>query len=513
MENLQNLFKGFSAVLKRLSLTQILLMAAIVLISLIGLLFLVGVFKTVSYGTLYSDLQADEAGEVTAKLTEMGVDYKLSDGGSSIKIPSHKVYQTRISLASLGLPAGGSIGYSIFDKTNLGMTDFVQKVNYRRALEGELARTISDLEEVKAARVHIVIPERRLFEEDQKQATASVVLKLSGSGTLNKRQLFGITHLVASSVEGLQAENITVVDSWGNLLTSPQGGDPMMALTANQLEMKKSVESYLESKAQSLLVSALGNSGAVVRIDAELDFDRVNKTMETYDPDNVAVRSEERLETSAADSSSSIGIDTSVAGGREVTERIITNYEVPRTIETVAASTGNIKKLSIAVLIDGSYEEIENEEGDFERQYIPRDEAELQKLSAIVKRAVGFDSTRNDEFDIVNIAFDTSDFEQEQVELEKIGQKNYYMDVGKKVLTVLGLLLAFLYVKKKLKKIFKAIASYAPPAPPKKQTLTRPPEEEVIVEPPKPKLVDRMRAVASEQPDELTKVIKTMMSE
>ena len=512
MENLQNLFKGFSAILKRLSLTQMLLMAAIVLISLIGLLFLVGVFKTVSYGTLYSDLQADEAGEITAKLSEMGVDYKLTDGGGSIKIPSHKVYQTRISLASLGLPAGGSIGYAIFDKTNLGMTDFVQKVNYRRALEGELSRTISGLEEVRAARVHIVIPERRLFEEDQKQATASVVLKLTGAGMLNKRQLFGITHLVASSVEGLQAENITVVDNWGNLLSSPQGGDPMMALSASQLEMKKSVESYLESKAQSLLVSALGNSGAVVRIDAELDFDRVNKTVETYDPDNVAVRSEERLETSVADSSSSIGVDTSMAGGREVTERIITNYEVPRTVETVASSTGNIKKLSIAVLIDGRYEQVENEEGDLERQYIPREEAELQKLSAIVKRAVGFDNTRNDEFEIVNIAFDTSDFEQEQVALDKIGQKNFYLDVGKKVLTVLGLLLAFLYVKKKLKKVFKAIAGYAPPAP-SKQTLTRPPEEEVIVEPPKPKLVDKMKMVAEEQPDELTKVIKTMMSE
>jgi len=512
MENWQNLFKGLANVLKRFSLTQVLLMTAIVLISLIGLLFLVGVFKTVSYGVLYSDLQPEEAGEISAKLNEMGIDYKLADEGRTVKIPSHKVYQTRISLASLGLPSGGSAGYSIFDKTNLGMTDFVQKVNYRRALEGELSRTISNLEEVRAARVHIVIPEKRLFEEDQKEATASVVLKLSGAGALNKRQLFGITHLVASSVEGLRAENITVVDNWGNLLTSPQGGDPLAALSATQLEMKKAVESYLEGKAQSLLSSALGNSRAMVRIDAELDFDRVQKTMETYDPDNIAIRSEERLETSAADSSSSVGVDTSVAGGNEVTERIITNYEVSKTIETVASATGNVKKLSIAVLIDGRYEEVQNPTGDFEKQYIPRDDAEMEKLSAIVKRAVGFDSTRNDEFDIVNIAFDTSQIEQEQMNLDKVVQKNFYFDIGKKVLTVLGLLLAFFYIKAKIKKAFKAIARMAPPPQPSKVTNI-PPEEDVAVEPQKPKLVDKMKAVADEQPEELTKVIKTMMTE
>jgi flagellar M-ring protein FliF len=522
MDYLQKLFSNAKEIIRNFSLTQILLMITLAVVCTIGLLLVVGVFKTASYGVLYSDLPIEEAGEISTKLDEMGIDFRLTNGGRTIKIPTDKVYQTRISLASLGMPAGGSVGYSIFDKTNLGMTDFVQKVNFRRALEGELSRTITDIEEIKAARVHIVIPEKRLFEDDQKLTTASVVLKLAGVGSLNKRQLFGITHLVASSVEGLRAENITVIDNWGNLLTSPHGGDPIAALSATQLEMKKSVESYLENKAQTLLSGALGNSRAIVRIDADLDFDQVSKSMETFDPDNIAVRSEERLESSMADSSSSIGMDTAKAGGNELSERVITNYEVSKTVETVVSSIGNIKKLSIAVMIDGTYTEVENENGDLEKQYVPRVEAEMEKLSAIVKRAVGFTSTRSDEFEIVNIAFESGNFDSEQKEMDKLGQRNFFIDIGKKVLLGIGLLFAFLYLKKKIKNAFKAIAQYNPPLSanrPHRQQQSYDtqqnniPDEPIIIKPPKPKLVDKMKAVAEEQPDELTKVIKTMMTE
>ncbi len=512
MDYVQRFFEGIKTFLQRFSLTQLLLMAAIFVICVVGIFVVSGVFKSATYGVLYSDLPIDEAGEVTAKLDEMGVPYNLADGGRTVKVPSQKVYQTRISLASLGMPSGGSVGYSIFDKTNLGMTDFVQKVNYRRALEGELGRTISNLEEVQAARVHIVIPEKRLFEEDQKETTASVVLKLGSAGSLSKRQLFGITHLVASSVEGLHAENITVIDNWGNLLTSPQGGDPMVALSATQLEMKKSVESYMEGKAMALLSGALGNSRAIVKVDADLDFDQVNKSIETFDPDNVAVRSEERQEFNSSDTSSSVGADTLHSGGREISERVITNYEVPRTVQTIASSVGNIKKLSIAVMVDGRYEKVQGENGDMEKRYIPRDDAELKQLSSIVMRAVGFDSTRNDEFSIVNTAFDTSDLDQEQQELDKIGQRNFLFNIGKKVGYGALLVLAFFYVKGKIKKTFKAISKMAPP-PPTRTVRAVQEEEEVIVEPPKPKLVDKMRSMAKEQPNEVTKVIKTMMSD
>jgi flagellar M-ring protein FliF len=513
MDFLQRFFDGIKAYVKRFTLTQILLMAGIFIVTLVGLLLAVGAFKSMSYSVLYSDLPEKEAGEVTTSLNEMGIDYKLSDGGRTIRVPAEKVHSTRITLATQGIPTGGSVGYSIFDKTNLGMTEFVQKVNYRRALEGELSRTIADLEEVRAARVHIVIPEKRLFEEDQKKTTASVVLKLSGPGSLNKRQLFGISHLVASSVEGLQTDNITIVDNWGNLLSSPQTGDPMIALSATQLEMKKAVESYLESKAQSILSGALGNSRAIVKIDADLDFDQVSKSIETYDPDQTAVRSEEKQEFTAADSSSSVGTDTLNTGGREISERTITNYEVSRTVETVASSVGTIKKLSVAVMVDGSYEEVETENGDLEQQYIPRDEAELDQLSSIVQRAVGFDSTRADEFSIVNFAFDTKNLVEEQPGFDFMGQYSLYFEIGKKVLIAIGIILAFFYVKGKLKKAIKAVVKMSPPPPPPKKPTRPEPEEEIEVEPPKPKLADKMRSMAKDQPDELTKVIKTMMSE
>jgi len=511
MDVVQNFFDGLKSYLKRFSLTQLLLMAAIIVLCVVGVMFLSGVFKTISFGVLYSDLPVDEAGEVTASLDEMGIDYRLTDGGTTIKIPSGKVYQTRISLASQGLPTGGNKGYSIFDKTNLGMTDFIQKVNYRRALEGELARTIADIEEVRGARVHIVIPEKRLFAEDQEETTASVVLKLAGVGSLGKRQLAGITHLVASSVEGLQAQNITIIDNWGNLLTSVQGGDPMISLSATQLEMKKSVESYLEGKAQSILSSALGNSRAVVRVDADLDFDKVSKTMETYDPENTVVRSEERMESRLADSSRTTGLDTAQTGGNERNERVITNYEVSKTVQTVASSVGNIKKLSVAVMVDGRYREVETDNGDLEQQYIPRDSAELSQLSSIVQRAVGFDTTRNDEFSIVNFEFDTGEMGTETSEYDFVSQPGFLIDVGKKVLIALGLLLAFFYVKGKVKKAFKSIAKYAPPPPPPPPPPQ--PVEEEPPAPPKPKLVDKMKKVADEKPEELTKVIKTIMAD
>ena len=233
-------------------------LGAIATALLIGSMLLLWNMRHIRYETLYANMDPQEASAVVEQLKVRDVPYRLTHGGRTIEVPSGRVYEVRLDMASQNLPRGGTVGYEIFDKTNLGMTDFLQKVNYHRALEGELTKTIMELREVQAARVHLVIPERRLFKEDRKNPTASVLLKLSSSARLNQRQIEGITNLVASSVEGLAPEHITIVDYNGNLLSSHTENDPLMQLSAHQLALQKQVEGYLEQKAQSLLDQVLG---------------------------------------------------------------------------------------------------------------------------------------------------------------------------------------------------------------------------------------------------------------
>jgi len=285
MDSFKNSFGRISEYVGRMSPSQVMMLLGVTTGSIVGIIFMVGWLNSVNYTRLYSGLDEAEAGEVISYLNDNKIAYQLSDGGRTIEVPSDQVYQARISLASQGLPRGGSVGYSIFDQNNLGMTDFLQNLNFRRALEGELTRTIMQLSEVLAARVHIVIPRDRLFEADQQKATASVVLKLSGGG-LAKHQVKGITHLVASSVEGLTPDNITIVDYDGNLLSSGETADLAAGLSSTQLDVRKQVEQYLEQKAQTMMDGVLGDGKSIVRVTADLDFQQLERTSEIYDPNS-----------------------------------------------------------------------------------------------------------------------------------------------------------------------------------------------------------------------------------
>ncbi|HEX9916952.1 MAG TPA: flagellar basal-body MS-ring/collar protein FliF, partial [candidate division Zixibacteria bacterium] len=413
-----------------------------------GLVLLVSWVRNVSYVPLYSGLDASEAGVVVDKLIEGKVPYRLSNRGTTILVASSRVYDIRIKLAAEGLPRTGTIGYEIFDKSNLGMTDFLQKVNYRRALEGELTKTICQLREVQAARVHIVIPERRLFEKDKIEATASVALKLSPAHPLGKSQIQGIAYLVASSVEGLKPGNITIVDYEGNLLSSNNDGNSLASLSGSQMELRQNVESYLETKAQSLLDGVIGQGKSIVRVTAELNFEQAEKTLEEYDPEKLTIRSEER----------------STEGEKE---NVITNYEVNRTVEHIIGEVGNIKRLSVAVMVDGNYTTTTNEQtGATEKKYIPRTQEELDRLASIVKSAVGFDDTRTDKLEIASVAFDRTKMEDEQKELDKIEKRNNYFSIGEKVTIVIGVLLGLLVLHRIIKKASKSISEIAASAQP-----------------------------------------------
>lgn len=519
MGSFKDIFKNFSGVVGRMTPSQVMMLFGIVAGTIVGAVLLIGWVNNVTYSRLYSNLEESEAGEVINYLNDNKIPYKLADGGKSIEIPADDVYKTRISLAAEGLPRAGSIGYSIFDKNNLGMTDFLQNLNFRRALEGELTRTIMQLSEVQAARVHIVIPKDRLFREDKKEATASVLLKLKGHSQLARPQIAGISHLVASSVEGLSPENITIVDYEGNLMSGGRKSDPLAGLSTSQLEVRQSVESYLQDKAQSMLDGVLGNGKAIVRVTADLNFQQVEKTAETYDPNAPVIRSEER--TKITNASTDKAEPPNESNQQENSETIVTNYEINKTVEHIINAVGTIDRLSVAVMVDGTYQVPEGGTGEGAPVYQPRSQDELDKLAAVVRNAVGFQQQRSDQIEMFNIPFDRQEFQMEQEQLDTMYQRDFYWDIGKKVGLVLLAIFAFFYLKGKIKRLFSGLGNMMAPHPANRPRQSPgvegiADEEEpspIVLEKRKPRLVDHMQQTAKERPDEVAKVIKTLMIE
>lgn len=523
MDYFKQLFRNISAVLKAMSPSQAVVLVAVIAGLIVGIAVVGNWVKTVNYSILYSNLEPAEAGEIVSQLTEQKVPYKLEDGGTTILVPSGDVYKTRITLASEGIPRSGNIGYSVFDKSNLGMTEFLQNLNFRRALEGELTRTIMQLADVQAARVHIVMPKDRLFKADKQEATASIVLKLRTPGGLSKSQLAGITHLVACSVEGLKPQNISIIDYNGELLSSQTGSDPLAGMSASQLDVRKNVEQYLEKKAQSMLDGVIGQGKSIVRVTAELDFQQMEKTSEIFDPNSAVVRSEERTEETKT--SSDKGEDSSETRDDNKVETAVTNYEINKTVEHIINSVGNIKRLSVAVLVDGVYRKADAAAGGAaEPAYEPRSQEEINRIAALVRNAVGFDNQRNDQIEVVNLAFDRTSMEFEQQKIDQVIQQEFYYDIGKKVLLVILAVLAFLYLRKMLKKFFASLGRILPPASPTRSgqgtgSYEGMPGEEQNAVPPivpenrRPRLIDQMQSAAKGRPEEIAKVIKTMMIE
>ncbi|HPD33915.1 MAG TPA: flagellar basal-body MS-ring/collar protein FliF, partial [Candidatus Kapabacteria bacterium] len=268
-------------VTKRFKTWQIAVSIVVVMAVVVGLVYLIVSSNARSdYAVLYNDLSAQDAGKIAEKLKEIKVQYKLEDGGSTILVPKDQVYETRIQLASEGLPESNMVGYEIFDNTNLGMSDFVQKLNYRRAMEGELARTINSLEEVKSSRVHIVIPEKALFKEDQKEPTASVTLQLKPGKTISNASILGIQNLIAKSVEGLNPDNVTIIDNRGKIISQEAiDKNSIAGLTASQQQMQMQTDQYLTQKVQSMLDNVLGAENSSAKVTSDLNFTQIEKTI------------------------------------------------------------------------------------------------------------------------------------------------------------------------------------------------------------------------------------------
>lgn len=377
---------------------------------------------------LFTNLNGEDAAAIIDKLKETKVPYETTGGGATVLVPSAQVHDLRLQLATQGLPHGGGVGYEIFDRTSIGMSEFVQKLNYRRALQGELARTIAQMPEVERARVHLAMPERRLFANEQDKARASVILALRNGQALTKSQVQGVIHLVSSSVEGLQARDVTIVDGHGRLLSSTVAEDETAGLTNSQLEYQRNIEKDIETRIQTMLERIVGINKAVVRVSSLVDFRKIETTEERYDPNSQVARSEQRGQEKSSGvngvSGGIPGVQSNVPPGTDqepaqsssnnsVTKNETVNYEISRTVSKIVEPVGAIKKLSVAVLVDGTYAAAQVGDGasadsaaaESARKYTPRSEEDLKRIEEIVKKAMGFSAERQDQVQVVNVQF------------------------------------------------------------------------------------------------------------
>ena len=363
---------------------------------------------------LYSDLSVSDSAEIIAKLDGLNIPYELKGDGTTILVPKDEALRLRMSMAQAGLPSGGSVGYEIFDNTSaLGTTSFVQNMNHLRALEGELARTIRALDSVQAARVHLVMPERELFTRERQDPTASIVIKSRGG--LARSQAKGIQFLVASAVEGLIPSNVSIIDETGVMIAGGIEGDA--GGSASLDERQREYENRLRRQVADIVTSVVGSNRARIQVAAEMDFNRITRNSETFDPEGQVVRSTQTVEesSSATERDPEAGVtvgnnlpDAIGQGGGEnnatnsesaarVEETV--NYEISRTTTTEVVEAGRIKRLSVAVLVDGLYETAE----DGTQTYTARTQEELELIGRLVRSAIGFDETRGDKVEVVNL--------------------------------------------------------------------------------------------------------------
>ncbi len=467
-------FKNLMEKIQALDFKKRIILLTLMVISIASVILLILWAQAPSYQVLYSNLQQEDAGLIIQKLREMKIPYKTTATG--IMVPAENVYELRLQLASMGLPQGGGVGFEIFDRTGLGTTEFVQKVNLRRALQGELARTIRSLQEVKDCRVHLTIPERSIFTASDERPKASVVLKLQPGVTLTKRQVQGIIHLVSSSVEGLSPEDVTVLDSRGNVLSSPQNGDSL--LTTTQLEYQRSIERDIEKRVIGILTPVVGKNRVRAKASVTIDFTRVEETREIYDPDSQVVRSEQKMhESRTVPSTEGVpGVKSNIpgangrtastaqAGLNKQTETI--NYELSRIKSHVIKPTGVIKRITVAVLVDGLYRK---DEKTGKTIFTPRTEAELKTYEELVKKAIGYSSERTDEVKVVSMPFKLQEEGQAIPKAENRYDK-YIMPAARYGTILILSVLAFFFLVRPLMNYLRTAPStvsrgYAQPTP------------------------------------------------
>jgi flagellar M-ring protein FliF len=390
-------------------------LAATLLICLVFFAVIIMQANKADYQLLFGNLDSADASAVVDRLKEQKVPYRLENGGRAIFIPADQVYETRLAMAGSGLPNGGGVGFEIFDKQSFGMTDFAQKINYLRALQGELARTIASLAPVEAARVHLALPEKRLFRDQQQKASASVIVKLAAGQNLNEGQILGIVNLVAGSVDGLDSDQVAVIDDNGRVLSKTNDHHAGTGTAPDMLEYQKSLEQGLELRAQALLDRALGMGNSMVQVTAVVDYTQRERMEESYDPNTTAVRSEQSSTEKGgiAGAGGVPGVQSNIKDEKGGSSFIPTsrtdetiNYEISKVVSKQVDPVGTLKNISVAVLVADRL--VENTDDSEPPTTEPRDAKELAAIEKMVSRALGVNPARGDQIAVISRPFETA---------------------------------------------------------------------------------------------------------
>ena len=407
---------SFVATLQQLGPARLGVMGAILLGLLMFFVFISMRIATPEMKLLYTDLSSIDSGAVAAKLEESQIPYEISSDGSRIMVPGNEVGRARMLLAASGLPNGGSIGYELFDQqSGFGTTNFVQNINQIRALEGELARTISSIESIRSARVHIVLPQRQRFSRETRDPSASVVLGINSGSVVDRQQIVSVQSLISSAVPGLKSRNVSVVDSNGNLLAKG-GAEENELLSLKSEDLRKNYEMRLQNKIEDQVSRIVGYGKVTAIVTAEMNFDRISTNEELYDPEGQVLRStqttqENNTEREPVTDDVSVGNNLPGVGGDLLADQgpslessrneDVANYEISKTLRNTVRQAGRVERLNVAVLVDGKY--IKDEEGN--ESYEGRTQEEMDQITALVRTAIGLNEDRGDALEVINMQF------------------------------------------------------------------------------------------------------------
>jgi flagellar M-ring protein FliF len=439
---LTTLQQQFLTYWKKQSLGRQITLAALTLSALILIPTLVSWANMPSYSVAYSGLSEEDAAQIVQKLDENNIAYQLKSSGT-IEVQSDQVYSTRLLMAREGLPQSSTVGYELFSGSSmLGMTEFTQKVNYQRAVEGELERTIGSLEAVEAVRVHLVIPEKSLLTSQQTIATASVTVQVAPGETLDDSQVRAVTHLVASSVEGLQPENVVVVDSEGNLLASGSDSEMSMNLSDTQRAVEKAYALEVQKRVQTLLDKILGPNRSVVQASVEMDWTQREVTSNTYQPTETALRSSQIINESSASGGAAGGVPgaasnlptpvattTGTEGESYQRSEETLNFEISQVQSHEIIAPGQVSRISVSVMVDGV-----------------TDTAQMDIIKSAVQVAAGIDSTRGDQIVVESFDFDRTALDALSEELAAQQQQELYLRIALGVAAALVVLAVFFII-------------------------------------------------------------------
>ena len=443
--------------------------------------------QTPDYRVLYTNISDQDGGVIIGTLQQMNIPYKFSEGGGAILIPSNQVHEVRLHLASQGLPKGGLVGFELMENQKFGSSQFLEQVNYQRALEGELSRSIQSLSAVQGARVHLAIAKPTVFTRERQQPTVSVLLNMYPGRVLSTEQVSAIIHLVSSSIPSLPVNNVTVVDQHGNLLSAQKNNAPETGLDASQLKYVQDLEQNFARRIEAILTPITGPTNVHAQVTADIDFSRVERAEEIYKPnknatDNAAIRSQQKTESVSISqpdggvpgalsnrppAPAQAPVDVAEENAEAATSQTLptdtrtestTNYEVDKTISHTRQSVGRINRLSAAVVIN--YRGRMNEEGNLVNEPLPADE--IEKITGLVKQTIGFDAARGDTLTVTNSQFNLR--EEEVLEEIPFWKEPDMILLAKEIGKQLLIAAIVLYFLQKILRPF--LKTLLPPPPP-----------------------------------------------